>query len=225
MGYDVNLNLIASDRFRPWKPIAWKPEMDHPLIYVSWNDAVSFCEWLSWKEETTYRLPTEAEWEYACRAGSDRRYHAGDAPERLVLFANVYDDDRKSLFPNLLISTFNKDGTRSDEPIPFPSLSHSDGYAWTAPVGRFLPNDFGLYDMHGNVGEWCSDWFDESYYASSPLDDPQGPTHGSTRVLRGGGYDSSPHSLRCAFRFATEPSSRSAGDGFRVVRIANSVRQ
>jgi sulfatase modifying factor 1 len=221
-GYE-NGRLIESNRFRPWDPLAWKIEMDHPVIYVSWNDAVAFCEWLSKKEGKTYRLPTEAEWEYACRAGSSHRYHFGDDPEELVRFANAADrdsqaDDEKRGVKSV-IGSFDKDGKKTTTNIPFPYLSRRDGYVWTAPAGKFRPNDFGLYDMHGNVWEWCSDWYDENYYANSPVDNPQGPVAGSSRVLRGGGFYSSPVVLRCAYRSDGVPSFRYHGCGFRVVCV------
>ncbi len=221
-GYE-NGKLIESNRFRPWAPLAWKPEMDHPVIYVSWNDAVAFCEWLSKKEGRTYRLPTEAEWEYACRAGSDSRYHFGDDQEELVRFGNVADKDRQidseKDGSKSVIASFDEDGKKTDTDIPYPFLSRRDGYAWTSPVGKFRPNAFGLYDMHGNAWEWCSDWYDEKYYETSPEDDPQGPRSGSSRVARGGGFGNTPVNLRCARRHDAGPSYRNCSSGFRVVRV------
>jgi len=214
-----NGRLVESNRFRPWDPLAWKIEMDHPVIYVTWNDAVAFCEWLSKKEGQTYRLPTEAQWEYACRAGTNHRYHFGDDPEELIRFGNGPDADRKALSPNAIIASFDKNGKKTDTGTPFPFLSRRDGYPWTAPVGKFRPNAFGLYDMHGNAWEWCSDWFDENYYKNSPKDDPQGPSAGSSRVLRGGGYNDTPVRLRCARRGDVVPSYRSDHGSFRVVRV------
>jgi formylglycine-generating enzyme required for sulfatase activity len=221
-GYENN-RLIESNRFRPWAPLAWKMEMDHPVVYVSWNDSVAFCEWLSKKEGRTYRLPTEAEWEYACRAGSNSRYHFGDDQEELVRFGNVADKDRQIESEKdgskSVIASFDKDGKKTDTDIPYPFLLRRDGYAWTAPVGKFRPNGFGLYDMHGNVWEWCSDWYDEKYYETSPVDDPPGPGSGSSRVARGGGFNSTPVNLRCARRDYDDPSNRDFNYGFRVVRV------
>ena len=206
-GFDKELRLIESNRFRPWDPIAWKIDMNHPVIYVSWNDAVEFCDWLTRKEGKIYRLPTEAEWEYACRAGSEQRYSFGDAPEELVRYANSADSSRLNVFyPNA-----------SDPKLRSKFLAGNDTYVWTAPVGKFLPNRFGLHDMHGNAWEWCSDWYDESFYAESPLEDPEGPRHGVARVLRGGAFYDSPFHLRCARRQSAEPSSRDYGNSFRVV--------
>jgi formylglycine-generating enzyme required for sulfatase activity len=217
-GYNKDGQLEKSTLYRPWEPRGWKIEMDHPVIYVSWNDCVAFCEWLSKKEGKTYRLPTEAEWEYACRAGTNSRYHFGDDQEELIRFANSADADRKALSPNAVIASF-KDGKLTDTQIPFPFISRRDGYPWTAPVGKFRPNAFGLHDMHGNVWEWCSDWYDEHYYEKSPVDDPQGPSAGSSRVLRGGGFYYPPVYLRCAFRYVGVPSSRGLSYGFRVVCV------
>jgi sulfatase modifying factor 1 len=207
-GYDKNGSFVESTRFRPWDPIGWKAEMTHPVIYVSWNDAVEFCEWLSKKEGKIYRLPTEAEWEYACRAGSQSRYSFGNDPAQLTRHANAADASRfKALYSN-----------SADKNLRSKYLSGDDGYIWTAPVGKFLPNGFGLHDMHGNTWEWCSDWYDEAYYSNSLPDDPEGPSEGTTRVLRGGGFYDAPFHLRCARRNDAPPSSCDFGNSFRVVR-------
>ena len=207
-GYDKNGTMMESDRFRPWEPIAWKIDQNSPVIYVTWNDAVAFCEWLSEKEGKTYRLPTEAEWEYACRAGTVSRYSFGDEPDQLFRFANVADSSRlNALYP--------KSPTKKQRTL---FLLGSDGFVWTAPVGKFQPNGFGLYDMHGNAWEWCSDWYDENYYGRSTTDDPQGPLKGTTRVLRGGGFSDAPFHLRSARRHSDLPTSHDYGNSFRIVR-------
>jgi sulfatase modifying factor 1 len=216
-GYGKNGESIESTAFRPWAP-GWKLEADHPVGYVSWNDAAAFCDWLSRKEGKKYRLPTEAEWEYSCRAGTSSRYYCGNDPEQLIGFANAADADRAVLFPGKTVEVFDKSGKKTGKRIPSPFLSGHDGYAWTAPVGRFRPNSFGLYDIHGNSWEWCSDWFGEEYYRESPLEDPKGPRTGTSRVSRGGGFDNSPFTLRCARRDGGTPESRDCHDGFRVVR-------
>jgi formylglycine-generating enzyme required for sulfatase activity len=215
-GYGENGRIIESTTFRPWAP-GWKVEQDHPVGYVSWNDAVAFCEWLSRKEGKQYRLPTEAEWEYACRAGTRSRYHCGNDPEQLVGFANASDADRAALFPGKTLDVFDTSGKKTGERIPYPYLSGHDGYAWTAPVGSFRPNHLGLHDMHGNSWEWCSDWYGEDYYSESPLEDPQGPSAGTVRVSRGGAFDNAPFTLRCARRDGGTPGSHDSHDGFRVV--------
>ena len=126
------------------------------MINVSWNDATAFARWLSQKEEVTYRLPTEAEWEYACRAETTSPYFCGEDPEGLAAVGNV------------------RDGAYSERYSGMPAIAEWDGYACTAPVGRFRPNAWGLFDMHGNVFEWCHDGFDADYYKRSPVDDPRG---------------------------------------------------
>jgi formylglycine-generating enzyme required for sulfatase activity len=203
-GYDAK---DAEDPFREkpiYRPWSWGFDgqtNDHPVVNVSWNDAVAFCEWLSQKEGKTYRLPTEAEWEYACRAGSRSRYWNGDDPEKLAEIANVGDRTAKDRF---------KDWGRH--------INSRDGYAFTSPVGAYRANTFGLYDMHGNVAEWCSDWHDEKYYATSPSADPAGPDAGSIRVHRGSDWLSGPVFCRSASRNAASPSNRGSNLGFRVVR-------
>ncbi len=140
------------------------------MVNVSWNDAVAFCKWLSRKEGKTYRLPTEAEWEYACRAGTTTRYYSGDDPETLAKVANVADATVKAKFPDWKWT-----------------IKASDGYVFTAPVGQFKPNAFGLYDMHGNVWQWCAGLGRlRAITTKSPTDDPTGPATGSYRVARGG---------------------------------------
>lgn len=215
-GWNQEGRRIESADFRPWAPIGWKIEMNHPVVYVSWNDATAFCKWISKKEAKTYRLPTEAEWEYACRAGSEDRYHFGDDPEELVPYSNCTDLDAKVGSEYATIASY-KDGQKTKTNIPFPYLSRRDGYKWTAPVGKFQPNAFGLCDMHGNAWEWCSDWYGENYYAQSPAEDPQGPAAGSSRVSRGGGFGYPPVFLRCATRDYGVPSTRSGYGGFRVL--------
>ena len=207
-GYLDGINLTQSDKFRPWEPVSWKAEPDHPVVFVSWNDATAFCKWLSEKEQATYRLPTEAEWEYACRAGSKSRYSFGDEPEDLVQYGNVFDFDRiAALYPQLK-------GKNLKTSYP----AGRDGYVWTAPIGSFKPNAFGLYDMHGNAWEWCSDWYVENYYKGSPVDDPKGPAQGAVRAMRGGGFDNVAAQQRNAIRAGADPSTRGAVSGFRIVR-------
>ena len=218
VGTNTNIDKMEPNRFRPWDPNAQKLNLNHPMIYASWIDAVAFCNWLSKKERVKYRLPTEAEWEYACRAGTMTRYSFGDEPEDLTRFGNSADANVRHSMPNAVVVKFDK-GKKTDATIPFPYLARRDGYVWTSPVGVFKPNDFGLYDMHGNAWEWCSDWYDENYYEDSPTDDPQGPKNGTTRVLRGGDCRAAAVSLRSASRQDAAPSSRSLRSSFRVVRI------
>ncbi len=132
-------------------------------------------------------------------------------------YGNVADADRKAISGNATIASYDDKANKTNTKIPFPFVSRRDGYAWTAPVGKFRANAFGLYDMHGNVCEWCSDWYDEHYYENSPTDDPQGASAGSSRVARGGGFVDTPVSQRFAPRDHNEPAVRHVTIGFRVV--------
>jgi formylglycine-generating enzyme required for sulfatase activity len=165
---------------------------DHPVLNVTWNDAQALADWLTRQEDRRYRLPTEAEWEYACRAGTSTRYQRGDDPTTLLITANTFDADSQFHWPQW---------TRY-------ALPGSDGYAFTAPVGTFAANGFGLYDMHGNAWEWVADWYAADAYAKSPREDPQGPIDGDRRVRRGGSWHTWPLYARCAYRNWNSPRTR-----------------
>jgi len=166
--------------------VSRKDTSRHPVEEVSWNDAVEFCKRLSAKEGKRYRLPTEADWEYACRAGTTTPWCFGDDPASLGEYAwYVGNSDRK-----------------------------------THPVGQKKPNAWGLYDMHGNVSEWCQDRFDGDYYKDSPTDDPTGPNTGSERADRGGSGGDFAVFCRSACRSAGSPCFRSLSRGFRVALVA-----
>jgi sulfatase modifying factor 1 len=203
-GYNKETGKLDTERNpkHTWRDTGFPQNDDHPVVDVSWNDAVAFCKWLGRKEGKTYRLPTEAEWEYACRAGTTTRYWSGDDPESLVKIANIYDQSSAKVFPEW--SKF--------------ALKGDDGFPFTAPVGSFRPNAFGLYDMHGNVWQWCSDWYGEDYYAKSPVDDPKGPPPARQHVRRGGAWHSWAMYVRSSFRNYNTPQSRYFNLGFRVVR-------
>jgi len=174
---------------------------NQPVVNVSWNDAFEFAQWLSQQSGKTYRLPTEAEWEYAARGGTTTRNYWGNGKDDACGYANVYDLTSKRAF----------DFTREHH-------NCSDGYAVTAPVGSFKPNAFGLYDMMGNVRQWTADWYGEDYYASSPKDNPQGPSSGSFRVLRNGSWSTLPAFVSAASRSAHLPSFNNFDQmGFRLV--------
>ncbi|MCY2987601.1 MAG: SUMF1/EgtB/PvdO family nonheme iron enzyme [Planctomycetota bacterium] len=196
-GYNESTGHESGKQYT-WRNTGWNQTDNHPVVNVTWGDAVAFCDWLSRKEGGTYRLPTEAEWEYACRANTATRWYHGDDPEGLAQVANV------------------PDATAKAKRWPGSSIRASDGYAFTAPVGSFQPNTFGLYDMQGNVWEWCADWYDENYYSTSPSDDPTGPSTGVVRVNRNGSFGNSPLSSRSAARSGIAPSYRSSSSGFRV---------
>ncbi|HEX3151447.1 MAG TPA: formylglycine-generating enzyme family protein [Gemmataceae bacterium] len=183
-----------------WKNLYYKQADYEPVVVVTWNDAVAFCAWLSKKEGVKYRLPTEAEWEYACRAGTQTRFHTGDRDDDLKLAGNIADASLKKKWPDA-----------------FWCMTWDDRFPFTAPVGYFKMNAFGLNDMHGNAWEWCSDWYAEDYYSKSPKQDPQGPATGKERVARGGAWSTQPKFCRSAFRDWHEPGYRSDCVGFRVV--------
>jgi sulfatase modifying factor 1 len=170
---------------------------DSPVVNVSYDDAAEFCKWLSVKDKKLYRLPTEAEWEYAARAGTLGRYYCGDDPEALTTIGNVADATARSM---ALKSTVNS----------------SDGHPITCAVGQFRPNNFGLYDMIGNAREWCADWYDADYYTNSPDRDPTGPAEGKYRVLRGGSWAADAWHCRLARRSRSIPQMTQNQVGFRV---------
>ena len=157
---------------------------EHPVLNVSWNDAVAFCEWLSRKEGVTYRLPTEAEWEFVCRDGSLARFSFGNEESKLGDY-----------------TWYGNQGGRG-----------------TKPVGQKLSNSLGLFDLHGNVWEWCQDW--DGPYTITAVD-PVGPSQGSDRLLRGGSFNLGPSHVRSANRLSFPPSKRTVFVGFRPSRTYN----
>jgi formylglycine-generating enzyme required for sulfatase activity len=185
-----------------WQSPGFEQTDEHPVVNVSWNDAQEFITWLSQKEGKTYRLPTEAEWEYACRAGSRTAYFCGDDPEGLAAVANIADGTGKEKYPQRTWS-----------------IAARDGYVNTAPVGRFRSNAFGLYDMLGNVWEWCQDEHNGAYYKESPVDDPPGPSGAWYRVLRGGSWLDEPRLCRSANRAGRAPGDRNSVMGFRLAAV------
>ncbi|MCB0518855.1 MAG: SUMF1/EgtB/PvdO family nonheme iron enzyme [Saprospiraceae bacterium] len=195
----VNWKCDATGKVRPTS------EKNHPVIHVSWNDAVAYCNWRSEQDglqkvysisgssvtpnwnANGYRLPTEAEWEFAARSrGKDEKWAGTNSESSLSTYANA--------------------------------TGSSDGYEYTAPVRSFRANGLGLYDMSGNVWEWCWDW--KADYPSSSQTNPHGPDSGSSRVLRGGSWDDGPSYLRCAYRGNSIPDNRYGICGFRLARAA-----
>ena len=162
---------------------SWGINDRHPVVNVNYNDCVAYCNWLGETYGGDWRLPTEAEWEYAARGGNKSlgyTYSGGNDMDQL----GWYEDNAAGQ---------------------------------TMVVGRKKPNELGLYDMSGNVLEWCKDWYSDSYYASSPANNPKGPTSGSDRVLRGGSWYYSAANCRVANRYCGGPSGRNSFGGFRVV--------
>lgn len=188
-----------------WRNPGFKQDDNHPVVNVTWNDAAAMCLWLSAQEGKKYRLPTEAEWEYAARAGTQTRYHSGNDPQSLLSVANTFDADARKNWPQWNAY----------------ALAGHDGFDFTAPVGSYTPNALGLYDMLGNVWEWVADWYDEHYYASSPLDDPHGPASGKVRVRRGGSWHTWSFYVRASYRNWNTPETRYTLVGMRLLREAN----
>ncbi|MDY0171233.1 MAG: SUMF1/EgtB/PvdO family nonheme iron enzyme, partial [Thermoguttaceae bacterium] len=160
-------------------------EPTNPVETVSWNDCQEFLKTLNEKADgpqRTFRLPTEAEWEYACRAGTATRFGFGDDAGQLGEYA----------------------------------WYEANAGGRTQPVGQKKPNAWGLHDMHGNVWEWCADWFSADYYAKSPTDNPPGPVSGSLRALRGGAWPLGEARCRSTNRLRSKPAYKSGILGFRV---------
>jgi len=166
-----------------------------PVESVSWDDCQDFLQKLSSRTGKTFRLPTEAEWEYACRAGTETTFHYGSS---------------------LSSTQANFNGN-----YPYGGASKGPYLNKTASVGSYRSNAFGLYDMHGNVYEWCQDWYGENYYQSSTTRDPLGPSSGSSRVRRGGSWNYLARYCRSAGRFGRTPDYRSYYGGFRIVLSAS----
>lgn len=173
---------------------------DHqPVANVSWYDAVHFTEWLSKKSGRFYRLPSEAEWEYAARGGSNGRNYWGDDPLEVCRYANGADLAAKGQWPGWAVSECN------------------DGYRVAAPVGKFLPNKFGLYDMLGNAWEWTNDWYGAEYYFAGPKHNPRGPASGTIKNPRGGGWGNASECVRVSDRNGFPPDFKILFLGFRLL--------
>jgi formylglycine-generating enzyme required for sulfatase activity len=186
-----------------WRNPSYDQKGDHPVVQVSWNDAKAFCDWLSKKSGKTVVLPTEAQWEYACRAGTKTAYPWGDNPDDGKGWANCSDQTLKKKIPNQKGWTF---------------FSWDDGYVFTSPVPSFKANAFGLYDMNGNAWQWCQDRYGD--YEKGAATDPTGADTGGLRVLRGGSWDGDPGNCRSAYRLRDVPGDRGDSRGFRVAVAA-----
>jgi formylglycine-generating enzyme required for sulfatase activity len=212
-GYDAELRGFEYDSPRySWRFTGYAQSDAHPVVDVDWHDARAFCEWLSEKEGRSYRLPTEAEWEYACRAGSSRRFVTDDAARGLQAIANLRDESLERLWDTSTVVKYGLDPSK----IEF--VRWDDGHAFTAPVGSFEPNALGLHDMLGNVGEFCADGYDAGFYSASAEEDPAGPaTETKGHVVRGGTFLNDGRLVRASSRVECLDEYRNYVIGFRVV--------
>jgi eukaryotic-like serine/threonine-protein kinase len=174
-----------------WNTPGGFQDMDDPVVCVSRRDAEEFCHWLRSKEKRNYRLPTEAEWEYACRAGTNTAFAAG--------------------------ATLAPDQARFATPILGSSDSKARRTTRTEKVGSFPPNGLGLFDTHGNVWEWCADYYSPTAYRDAPTQDPRGPSTGDRVVARGGSWQCSAADCRSAARLGLPLTTRRNDIGFRVL--------
>ncbi|MBK3734258.1 SUMF1/EgtB/PvdO family nonheme iron enzyme [Azospirillum brasilense] len=201
---------VTNHQFRAWKPEHSSGKFrgvdlngdDHPVVLVSWEDAVSFAEWLSESDNKfRYRLPTEAEWEYAARSGSSGLYWWGSDPCQMSKYANVYDLTAAEAFVDMPKDNFNI----------------RDCYSATSPVRSYLPNPWGFYDMIGNVWEMCGNWaYKYPATAGAVLTDPKGPSQGALKTIRGGDFLSIFFFARIANRAWTKVTDRVNSMGFRL---------
>jgi formylglycine-generating enzyme required for sulfatase activity len=205
-----------------------KPEVggrnmfNDPMVQVSWYGAVGYCNWRSQEEgyeqcynastwqcdfsKKGYRLPTEAEWEYAARGGEHSPYYRFPWGDTISHSQANYRADPYTY-------AYDVSPTIGYHPDWYDRI-----YPYTSVVGSFSPNGYGLYDMAGNVCEWCNDWYDSGYYNVSPYDNPEGPASGMTHMLRGGDWFSWAYHVRVGSRgFTSSPFVRGFGNGFRVV--------
>jgi sulfatase modifying factor 1 len=188
---------------RNWREPGFPQDDNHPVVCIDWNDAKAYAEWISKKAGKQYRLPTEAEWEYAARGNTSTARYWGHNPDEACAYAN------------------GADKTAQAQIIGASSWSiHNctDGFAYTAPVGSLKPNAFGLNNMLGNVWNWTEDSYHNSYNGA-PTDGSAWQGDGSKRVLRGGSWNNSPRNVRAAARNMDKPELRFSIFGFRVARI------
>jgi len=223
-----HVERFKTDPAVTWRNPGFPQNENHPVVCVSLRDAEAFCKWLSRKEGRTVRLPTEAEWEYACRAGSEGWYSWGTDPDKASQFANVADGALETAHPE----------TTSYQRAVKLGGHEGDGVVYTAEVASYRSNSRGLHDLHGNVWEWCCDRYQEDRYErlldgvprqerkEFVVTDPRGPKttdqheYGDWRVIRGGSWFTAPAYTRCSIRAYAEAGEASCYTGFRVVREA-----
>ena len=182
-----------------WRNPGYEQDDNHPVVCISWLDVQDFISWLNSKSHHNFRLPTEAEWEYAARAFSTTTYYWGDDPKTLCVHSNAADNQTLQKFPT------------------FRTNDCDDGYLATSPVGYYLPNPFGLYDIYGNAWEWTQDCWNASYEHAP--DDGTAWLEGecNKRVYRGGGWGDTPRFARSSLRNVANKNERRDDVGFRLV--------
>lgn len=193
---------MVEDREGDWRVLHYGQSERHPIGCISWNDAQAYVKWLSRRSGKKYRLPTEAEWEYAARAGTTTSRFWGDDANLACGFANAADKTAQALI----------EGASS-----WGIHACIDGFDFTSPVGSFKANAFGLHDMLGNAWEWTEDSYHESY-VGAPLNGKAWQGDGEKRVLRGGSWNNGPRNVRSAGRNGAAPGKRFSFFGFRVAR-------
>ncbi|AIY42328.1 hypothetical protein LT85_3170 [Collimonas arenae] len=192
---------------RNWRKPGYVQEDNHPVVCVNMTDVTAYAAWLSGKTQKAYWLLSEAEWEYAARAGTKSAHYWGDDAVMACQFSNVADQSWKP------VSSASKE-------VPF---NCQDNFAQTSPVASFKPNQFGLYDMLGNVWQWTSDCYADNY-AASPVDGkPATGGQCAGRALRGGSWDFGPRYVRSARRLRTPPAFRKNEVGFRLAVVASAA--
>jgi len=195
-------NIPKERQNRSFLMPGYAQEGNHPAVCVSWTDAQAYVDWLSRKTGKSYRLPSEAEFEYAARAGGTARYGLSGEPAGLCRFANGADQSARL----------------AGLPENAPYMACNDGYAFTAPVGSLAANAFGLYDLIGNVWEWTADCFADDYRSAGSDSAARSLANCQMRTVRGGDWFSTPASLRPAVRAKANPDAHHDDIGFRVVR-------
>jgi formylglycine-generating enzyme required for sulfatase activity len=181
-----------------WRYPGFTQTDEHPVVCVNWDDAQAYSHWLSSKTGHRYRLPTEREWEYAARAGTQTPYPWTEGVEQLCAYANLADEALRRHQPRL------------------PAQSCNDSHPHTAPVGSFTPNAWGLYDMHGNVMEWVQDCWSPRLNSDAVY---KAPLNCRSRVTRGGGWDLTGRYLRSAYRGKAPQANQGTATGFRLLRV------
>lgn len=208
-------SFFEEDKTKNWQNPGIPQTDSHPVVGISWNDAKAFCKWLSEKEGKKYRLPTEAEWEYAARSGTETFYAFGDKIRNVIhTKANVANVELEKKYPDMVMRQWLLDVKA--EP--------ADKHLFTAPVGSYPANAWGLYDMHGNVWEWCEDYYQQFFYkqfkkktAIDPLSKTKQSEVAELRSVRGGSWFNQPMLARSAARGFYDAPMSAAYLGFRVV--------